>query len=435
VIGELVALELVAPAVLAEAPRVVSSTPQNGAIDVDPDLSEVVVTWDAAMERGWSVAKNMFGSKFPKTDADDWRWQDDRTLVLPVSLVPDRDYALWLNSAAFLNFRSTGNVAATPFLLRFSTRPRAGAPRAGGNGKRFAALQRAIEDDYAHRDLVGVDWEAAFTAARPDLLAAPSVAEFGRLAGRLLAGAHDAHLALVRHGWNYLPDVTLHPNVALPMLENLVPNWDTSAAGHLATGRFPGGPSYLWIGDWSGGLGAHVRRVFAAVAAADPESGLIVDVRGNSGGDEHFAQEVAGCFAAAPTPYAAVRVLEHGEWQGPFVNEVAPNPHCKAFPAARVVVLQGPAVMSSNESFLEMMHEVGAVTIGETSFGSSGRPLPHRIGGGLRLLLPSWIETRTDGTPTEGVGISPEIAVATTAADFDSGDPVLESAIRELARR
>jgi hypothetical protein len=46
-----------------------------------------------------------------------------------------------------------------------------------------------------------------------------------------------------------------------------------------------------------------------------------------------------------------------------------------------------------------MLRAAGATLVGAPSAGSSGRPVPHRLGNGVTAWLPSWI----DGTPDDPV--------------------------------
>src|SRR5690606_6911748 len=134
---------------------------------------------------------------------------------------------------------------------------------------------------------------------------------------------------------------------------------------------------------------------------------------------------VAGCFVTEPVVYSTVTVRERGKWLGPFTNAVAPNSACGEFAADRVAVLSGPAAASSNEAFLRMMRLAGAAIVGERSMGSSGRPSPHRLGRGLTYWAPSWIERWPDGTPVEGLGITPTHHVS--AEEPATVDAILEA--------
>jgi len=66
-------------------PRIVSATPAAGATEVDPATSEIVVTFDRDMGRGFSWTGG--GPDYPPTAAGRKpHWRDARTAVLPVKL-------------------------------------------------------------------------------------------------------------------------------------------------------------------------------------------------------------------------------------------------------------------------------------------------------------------------------------------------------------
>jgi hypothetical protein len=101
-------------------PKVVRLAPPNGATDVDPDLSELRVTFDVSMCKGYSWAGG--GDQYPC--GGQVHWIDDYTCVLPVALKPGHEYRLGINSLAAVNFQSAeGLVPADPIDYSFRTRP------------------------------------------------------------------------------------------------------------------------------------------------------------------------------------------------------------------------------------------------------------------------------------------------------------------------
>src|SRR6266699_7333823 len=69
----------------ANAPSIVTTTPKQGALDVDPDLKEIRVTFDREMGKGMSWTGGP--PNFPSIpDGAMPLWTDSRTCVLPVKL-------------------------------------------------------------------------------------------------------------------------------------------------------------------------------------------------------------------------------------------------------------------------------------------------------------------------------------------------------------
>jgi len=66
-------------------PRIIRTSPDVGATEVDPDVTEITVTFDRDMGGGMSWTGR--GSEFPKSaEGQQAHWRDKRTCVLPVKL-------------------------------------------------------------------------------------------------------------------------------------------------------------------------------------------------------------------------------------------------------------------------------------------------------------------------------------------------------------
>jgi hypothetical protein len=103
-------------------PVVVRTVPEAGAADVDPKLTEILVTFSKPMhDRSWSWAQ---ASKptFPTVDGKPKYQSDKRTCVLPVKLEAGKTYAIWINSQKFGNFKDEEGHPALPYLLVFKTK-------------------------------------------------------------------------------------------------------------------------------------------------------------------------------------------------------------------------------------------------------------------------------------------------------------------------
>src|SRR3990172_6558341 len=77
---------------LTAPPKVVKAVPDNGDIDVDPNLKEIRITFDQPMGKGMSPVAG--GDTDPQSGATP-RWITSRTIVIPVKLQPNHDY--WLS--------------------------------------------------------------------------------------------------------------------------------------------------------------------------------------------------------------------------------------------------------------------------------------------------------------------------------------------------
>jgi len=103
-------------------PVVVKTVPEAGAGAVDPQLTEITVTFSKDMQDGnWSWA-TLSKESFPKLGGQPQYLADKRTCVLPVKLEPGKTYAMWVNSEQFGHFKDTDGRSAVPYLLVFKTK-------------------------------------------------------------------------------------------------------------------------------------------------------------------------------------------------------------------------------------------------------------------------------------------------------------------------
>lgn len=107
----------------AAAPVIVELVPRNGADDVDPTLSSMVITFDREMtDQAWSIV----GSKADQPEITGSLAYDAqrRVLTVPIRLEPSKTYRFSLNSTRFQAFRSKDGVALEPVEVTFTTRAR-----------------------------------------------------------------------------------------------------------------------------------------------------------------------------------------------------------------------------------------------------------------------------------------------------------------------
>ncbi len=101
-------------------PRIISTSPEVGATEVDPSLTEITVTFDRDMGEGMSWTGG--GSEYPKSpDGQRAHWRDKRTCVLPVKLYAAQYYRVGINSPSFHGFQSAEGVAVSPSVIYFTT--------------------------------------------------------------------------------------------------------------------------------------------------------------------------------------------------------------------------------------------------------------------------------------------------------------------------
>ena len=102
----------------ANAPKIVSVTPMDGAKDVDPNLGEIVVCFDRPMQGRVSLT----GDGWPKIVGTPEFDSTMTKLTIRVNLNPETEYTLGFNSRNHKKFASEDGVPLAPCAYRFTTK-------------------------------------------------------------------------------------------------------------------------------------------------------------------------------------------------------------------------------------------------------------------------------------------------------------------------
>ncbi|MCU0648112.1 MAG: S41 family peptidase [Gemmatimonadaceae bacterium] len=160
---------------------------------------------------------------------------------------------------------------------------------------------------------------------------------------------------------------------------------------------------------------------------------VIVDVRGNSGGStpRRLLHTLRGDSA---TPRLPIERSTIGSDRLAVLARLRPirGPRYRGV----LIILIDRGCASACEDFVApLAASRRALVVGDTTWGSTGQPQSIDLGDGMSFRVSARRYTQVDGSPFEGVGVAPHIAVAVPAASLQSGaDPVLERAMREARR-
>ena len=124
---------------------VAETSPAIGATDVDPNISEITITFDRDMSKGMSWTGG--GEEFPSVpEGAQAQWRDDRTCVLPVKLEKGQFYRVGINSTSHRNFRSAEGDPAPCTAIYFATE---GASRAVAARVRVPKIVKMVPENGA----------------------------------------------------------------------------------------------------------------------------------------------------------------------------------------------------------------------------------------------------------------------------------------------
>jgi len=103
-------------------PQIIAISPPNGATDVDPGITEIVVTFDRPMGPGMMWYRRGPPETYPRHSPAVWD-DDQRTIrARNAVLEPGRTYEIWFNFGGFTVFRCVDNIPLMPFQYTFTTR-------------------------------------------------------------------------------------------------------------------------------------------------------------------------------------------------------------------------------------------------------------------------------------------------------------------------
>lgn len=162
---------------------------------------------------------------------------------------------------------------------------------------------------------------------------------------------------------------------------------------------------------------------------------IIIDLRGNSGGDSRIAKNFAGHFFKKNVLFSIVkkRISKNNFKLKKQFSYVEPTEPYLGLP---IILLINEACFSSNEYFIAGMKDnKRAFLIGNKTGGGSGNPKKFIIPYGdksFELLISTWIYFRPNKMPLERNGIKPHLFIKLNLSDLTKNrDKILELAIQK----
>lgn len=205
------------------------------------------------------------------------------------------------------------------------------------------------------------------------------------------------------------------------------------AGGDLFTRDLGRGLAYLGVSL----LAAPDEQSQRALAAAmdlvlGDADGVVVDLRGASGGLEEAALLVATRFV--PTERVVARRLVRSGTAIVEAGDLSVTPRPTGTFAGSVVVLVGPSTSGAAEFLAWILADLPGVTVvGSPTAGSARDPLVRALPNGWSLGVPNADVVGPDGRSRVGVPLIPDIDAPTTVGDLSAGlDPGLTAALQVL---
>lgn len=192
--------------------------------------------------------------------------------------------------------------------------------------------------------------------------------------------------------------------------------WQEAAISHRRSG---GSIGYIRISRWTDD--AIPEQFDQALEEFKDTRGLVIDVRGNGGGNDQLADVVNGRLIKEPVVSSIDfwrrkgtdqydRTIGWVQPRGPWTYE------------GRVAVLIDEASMSACEHFVSGIEAMGTVLlVGSPTNGAGGGPTIVKLPDGTRVAISRALGLRANGVVFEGHGIPPHLYSVPTLDDLRRG--------------
>ncbi len=296
---------------------------------------------------------------------------------------------------------------------------------------------RDVDRHYSFFAIKDVNWDSLHTVYSGKVGPAASPAHLATAIGSLLMALKDYHANLWTPfgAWQYFgPAGRTAVFSEFVVQDRYLTDWSASPYGNLRFGHLAPDIGYIRIPTFDGSsfgpdMDVALRRLGGVRA-------LVVDVRGNGGGSNRNALDVAARFVTGEHVYAYVR-FRSGPARGDFTPPHAEAVHwAGALYTGRAIVLANRGTYSAAEMFVLMMRTVPGVTVvGDSTGGAGGNPLTRELPNGWTYRFSQTITSAPDGTTFEGTGLAPDLWVpGNNVALMGGSDITLDSALA-VARR
>lgn len=302
----------------------------------------------------------------------------------------------------------------------------------------FQALWRIIDERYCFLDYkkeqLGVEWDEVYSRYHSRLNPKMSSAQLFEVLCDMLSELKDGHVNLYNaadmgRNWSWREDYPENLDVEL---RNSYLGTDYKIAAGLRYRILSDNIGYIVYDSFSSGIGE--GNVSEALFYLRSCTGLIIDVRGNGGGQLNYSEMFAGHFTNE-----RILVGYSSHKNGPRHSDFS-NPDPQYLEPSEGVRWQKPCVVLTNRScysatndFVRNMKECPLVTImGDQTGGGSGMPFNSELPNGwiVRFSACPMFDARMQHIE---FGIQPDIPCALDSTLQQQGlDSMIEQARKEL---
>ena len=305
----------------------------------------------------------------------------------------------------------------------------------------FDSLWEDFDRNYSFFVLKGIDWDDSRARFRPQLSTASTESELFAVLSSMLLELEDPHVRLetpigdARYtGW--FDQYPTNFDESAVTVSYLVQSAMMSPQASMLFGFVDADIGYVRVHSLGGsGHGSDIDFILGQLSGI---RGLVVDLRGNGGGNDGNGEAIAARFTDAARLYRRVRFRNgpnHGDFD-PFIDSFNASGGAESFVGPNSVLTNRGVISSAQSLGLAFAVIPGAATFGDFTGGGSANPELRQWANGWTYTVSRWIEYRPDGTTFEGVGLEPDVRVDISATDAAAlRDTILDTAISDLRNR
>jgi C-terminal processing protease CtpA/Prc len=197
--------------------------------------------------------------------------------------------------------------------------------------------------------------------------------------------------------------------------------------------RLSSGAALIRFSAWHPVIATELIAALDSLAGAP---GIVLDLRGNTGGVANMLPWFAGQFFCDPVAIGTFIARAGSQVLNAQPRRAPDAPHaCQAYAGPLAILIDGHS-HSTTEMFASSMQAMGRARVfGETSFGGVVGAMYDRLPNGDVLEHPVVDFTTPTGTHPEGRGVVPDVLTPLARATLlGGGDLALEAAVRWIGR-
>ena len=304
----------------------------------------------------------------------------------------------------------------------------------------FRALWTILDEHYCFFDYkaqeIGLDWNSVFQKHHDRLSPKMDSKQLFEVLSDMLSELRDGHVNLyashdVARNWSWHEDYPANFNDSV---HRLYLGTDYKIASSLRYKILTDNIGYMYCPSFGSGLGdGNISQALSYFADC---TGIIVDVRENSGGELTNAEKLAARFT---NEKILVGYMSHKT--GPGHQDFSPLEEVWLEPSdgirwqKKVVVLTNRSCYSATNDFVKSMKQCPQVTvIGDQTGGGSGMPFSSELPNGWSVRFSACPIYDVDKKHTE-FGIQPDIKVSMRTEDLMKNKDTLIEFAREYLKK